>query len=98
MNQNNLFPLFPASLCTVRSNICQYLYQDLFFIHVENHIIIFVLLRKKYTPCYLSYREIFFHIADNILFIRQVGWLKKIFKRILLVICRQNPSLTGGNM
>ena len=54
MNQNNLFPLFPASLCTVRSNICQYLYQDLFFIHVENHIIIFVLLRKKYTPCYLS--------------------------------------------
>ena len=84
MNQNNLFPLFPASLCTVRSNICQYLYQDLFFIHVENHIIIFVLLRKKYTPCYLSYREIFFHIADNILFIRQVGWLKKIFERIFL--------------
>ena len=56
MNQNNLFPLFPASLCTVRSNICQYLYQDLFFIHVENHIIIIVLFEENIR--HVIYRDI----------------------------------------
>ena len=62
MNQNNLFPLFPASLCTVRSNICQYLYQDLFFIHVENHIIIIVLLRKIYA---MLFTETFLMLLEH---------------------------------
>ena len=46
----------------VHSNICQYLYQDMFFIHVENHIIIIVLLRKIYA---MLFTETFLMLLEH---------------------------------